>query len=59
MNTELEGRRNNVAMETAGIGGILLEELEERNRLFLCPKSEKLPERFVAVFREESAMEGL
>ena len=59
MNAELEGRRNHVTMETAGIGGILLQELEERNRLFLRPEGEKLPERFIAVFREEGAMEGL
>lgn len=59
MNAELEGRRNDVAVEAAGMGGILLQQLGERNRLFLCPKGEKLPERFIAVLREESAMESL
>ena len=59
MNAELEGRRNDVAVEAAGIGGILLQQLGERTRLFLCPKGEKLPERFIAVLREESAMESL
>ena len=59
MHAELEGRWNDVAVEAAGIGGILVQQLGERNRLLLCPKGEKLPERFIAVLREESAMEGL